>query len=326
MNKSTFGAGLLVALIPAWAQDIGRVISSTPVEQPVQTVRQVCSVPPSGNASAGQAQQCGNQTFTENRTVAWNVIYEHQGRAYSVQMPYNPGATVRLQLDNAPAGPGTVYASPVGNLPAGQAANPAEPVIVTTTSNFSQTDLGQALAASTAPGTQEALNQPGFGGVVPAEEQITYGTQPFGVWPYYTQAVWPYAGYVNGYYGAAVAAPYYGFPYGLGLGVALGAWGAWGGYGGYGGYYRPGYRPGYGYPGRPGYGPPGRPGYGHPGRPGYGGGPGHGVRPVPHAGQGYRGNGGGQSYRGNGGGAYRGGGGGGGGGGGNRGGGGGRGR
>ena len=75
MNKSTFGAGLLVALIPAWAQDIGRVISSTPVEQPVQTVRQVCSVPPSGNASAVQAQQCGNENYTGTRTYAWNVIY-----------------------------------------------------------------------------------------------------------------------------------------------------------------------------------------------------------------------------------------------------------
>jgi uncharacterized protein YcfJ len=57
------------------------------------------------NAEAGnyppQAQmvpQCTTQTSYENRTVAWNVTYEYAGRQYAVQMPYDPGPTVRLQV------------------------------------------------------------------------------------------------------------------------------------------------------------------------------------------------------------------------------------
>lgn len=50
-------------------------------------------------------QQCGTQTFYENRTVAYNVVYEYAGRQYSTQMPNDPGRFVRLSvtpLDSAP--------------------------------------------------------------------------------------------------------------------------------------------------------------------------------------------------------------------------------
>ena len=50
-------------------------------------------------------QQCGTQTFYENRTVAYNVVYEYAGRQYSTQMPSDPGRFVRLSvtpLDSAP--------------------------------------------------------------------------------------------------------------------------------------------------------------------------------------------------------------------------------
>ena len=63
----------------------------------------------SNNAMAAQAQsqmvpQCSTQTSYENRTVAWNVTYEYAGRQYNVQMPYDPGPTVRLQI--SPMGSG----------------------------------------------------------------------------------------------------------------------------------------------------------------------------------------------------------------------------
>ena len=51
-------------------------------------------------------QQCSTQNFYENRTVAYNVVYEYAGRQYSVQMPYDPGRFVRLSVTpviNAPA-------------------------------------------------------------------------------------------------------------------------------------------------------------------------------------------------------------------------------
>ena len=53
-------------------------------------------------------QQCGTQTFYENRTVAYNVVYEYAGRQYSTQMPNDPGRFVRLSvtpLDSAPPPP-----------------------------------------------------------------------------------------------------------------------------------------------------------------------------------------------------------------------------
>ena len=43
-------------------------------------------------------QQCTTQTFHENRTVAYNVTYEYAGQEHSVQLPYDPGATIRLEL------------------------------------------------------------------------------------------------------------------------------------------------------------------------------------------------------------------------------------
>lgn len=134
----------------AMAQEVGRVISSTPVVQQYPVARQVCNntqvlvqQPKSGGGAllgavaggaAGNAigdgggravatliglvggalvgdriegdsapqyqnvQQCGNQTFYENRTVAYNVVYEFAGKQYQVQMPNDPGPTVPLQV------------------------------------------------------------------------------------------------------------------------------------------------------------------------------------------------------------------------------------
>jgi uncharacterized protein YcfJ len=162
----------------ASAEEVGRVISSTPVVQQVPTQRQVCNTqpvavqPPSTGAGAviggivggllghtvgggfgraaatgvgvvagaavgdnlerrgdypqqAMAQQCGVQTSYENRTVGYNVQYEYAGKQYTVQMPYDPGPTIRVQVSPvsanetmppqgaetlADAGPAPVYA------------------------------------------------------------------------------------------------------------------------------------------------------------------------------------------------------------------------
>jgi uncharacterized protein YcfJ len=41
---------------------------------------------------------CGTETTYENRTVGYNVTYEYAGRQYTMQMPYDPGPTVQLQI------------------------------------------------------------------------------------------------------------------------------------------------------------------------------------------------------------------------------------
>jgi uncharacterized protein YcfJ len=147
----------------ASAEEVGRVISSTPVVQQVPVQRQVCNTQPVavqpqssgagaliggvvggllgntvgsglGRAAAtgvgvvagaavgdnvergGQyprqalAQQCGVQTSYENRTVAYNVQYEFGGKQYTVQMPYDPGPTIRLQV--SPVGANDTVAPP----------------------------------------------------------------------------------------------------------------------------------------------------------------------------------------------------------------------
>ena len=43
-------------------------------------------------------QTCSTQNFYENRTVAYNVTYEFAGKQYNVQLPQDPGPTVRLQI------------------------------------------------------------------------------------------------------------------------------------------------------------------------------------------------------------------------------------
>ncbi len=139
------------------AQDVGRVISSTPIVEQVGQPRNVCTTeqvsveqPKSGagalmgglaggamgNAIGGgsgkaaatmigimggailgdsiegqpmartqNVQRCATQTFYENRTVAYNVVYEFAGKQYSIQMPNNPGPTVQLQI--SPVGANT---------------------------------------------------------------------------------------------------------------------------------------------------------------------------------------------------------------------------
>jgi uncharacterized protein YcfJ len=161
----------------AQADEMGRVISSTPVIQQVAVPRQVCTNQPvavpqqksgagavmgalaggaMGNAvgdGGGRAaatilgivggallgdriegapgsqvqnvQQCSTQTFYENRTVAYNVVYEYAGKQYSVQMPNDPGQYVRLQITPV----GTSQALPEQAAPL--AAMPVQPAAQT---------------------------------------------------------------------------------------------------------------------------------------------------------------------------------------------------
>ena len=153
MKKAVLVSAMAIvglASFAAQAEEVGRVISSTPVVQQVPVQRQVCNPQPvavqqptsGGGAVLGaivggllghgvgggfgraaatgvgviagaavgdsierrdgtqiaSAQQCNMQTSYENRTVAYNVQYEYGGKTYSVQMPYDPGPTVRLNV------------------------------------------------------------------------------------------------------------------------------------------------------------------------------------------------------------------------------------
>ena len=151
MKKLFVLSAALAASGVSMAQDVGTVVSSTPVMQQVGVPRQVCTTeevaiqqPKSGagaviGAIAGgvlgsnmggqgagtvigaiggavvgdrlesdppaqvqNLQRCGVQTLYENRAVAYNVVYEFAGKQYAVQLPYDPGPNIELQI--TPAG------------------------------------------------------------------------------------------------------------------------------------------------------------------------------------------------------------------------------
>jgi len=163
--QNTLLASLVAVLASAsvQAQEVGKVISTTPIIQQVAVPRQVCNnqqvVTEGQKSGAGAAmgaiaggavgnqigngsgralatmagifggaimgdkiegggapevrnvQNCSQQMFYENRTMAYNVVYEFAGKQYTVQMPQDPGPTVRLQI--TPMAPAANY----GNVP-----------------------------------------------------------------------------------------------------------------------------------------------------------------------------------------------------------------
>jgi len=179
MKKLIFLSAALVACGVSLAQDVGRVISTTPIIQQVGQPRNVCTteqvfVQPQksgagallgaiaggamGNAIGGGAgtaaatviglmggaivgdsiegapmahvqnvQRCGVQTFYENRTVAYNVLYEYAGKQYSVQMPNDPGPTIQLSV--SPVG-FNVQAAPSNTPVYSQTVSPPPPTAI----------------------------------------------------------------------------------------------------------------------------------------------------------------------------------------------------
>jgi uncharacterized protein YcfJ len=72
-----------------------------------------------GQSEVRNVQNCTQQMFYENRTMAYNVVYEFAGKQYSVQMPTDPGPTVRLQVTPVapPPVPMNAGVPPVGSAP-----------------------------------------------------------------------------------------------------------------------------------------------------------------------------------------------------------------
>jgi hypothetical protein len=114
MNRFLLSTLLLATALPSMAEEVARVVSSTPVTQQVGVPRQACAT----SATPGVPPKCSVQTVYENRTV-YNVVYEYAGKQYSVQLPQDPGATLRLQITavDAPAQPAPMAAGSVAPAP-----------------------------------------------------------------------------------------------------------------------------------------------------------------------------------------------------------------
>ncbi|MDE2607797.1 MAG: hypothetical protein KGL68_17940 [Burkholderiales bacterium] len=141
--------------------------------------------------------QCTTQTTVENHIVAYDVTYEYRGQRYSARMPYDPGRTVQLQMQQTAsqavsAGDGSVPAQAADGSPAPMVTTPV-PVATTT--------------VQAAPTYVQAA--PTY---VQAPAPIVYA--PYPSYPAYPVYSYPYA-YPYPYY-----RPYY--PWGVSLGFVFG--------------------------------------------------------------------------------------------------------
>ena len=85
-------------------------------------------------AQVQNVQSCTTQSFYETRTTAYNVVYEYGGKQYTVQMPQDPGPTLRLQItpvgsNIAPGAPVPQVVNPVMISPEPQAV--VQPQVIT---------------------------------------------------------------------------------------------------------------------------------------------------------------------------------------------------
>ena len=211
MKKVLLVTGLAVASGFAVAQEVGKVLSSTPVTREVGVQQQQCG------PDAGPRDPCRSVTNFETRTIGYKVVYEYAGKQYTTQLAEDPGATVSLQITP------TVASRPATRPSVAPEAANTEPIyeerwdadrdrpyqVRRTTEGWdADRDRGYSETSSMEPRYVERV-------------YVAPGYYPPG--PYYYPS----------YYG------YYGAPYlpllGLSIGLSRGFRGH-GGYGGHGGY------------------------------------------------------------------------------------------
>lgn len=92
------------------------------------------------NNQVQNVQQCTTQTFYENHTSHYNVVYEYQGTQYNVQMTGDPGPYVRLQVTPV----GAITPSPEPD----QAFQPSQPQAYTQPAPVAQPVYVQPMVAA----------------------------------------------------------------------------------------------------------------------------------------------------------------------------------
>ena len=150
MKKTAIVTALVICALPAFAQEQGRVLSSTPIVQQVGIPQQVCGnetvysgsrntgagavmgaiaggaagnaigkghgrtaatalgviggavlgnqIEGSGQPQYQNVQRCTTETYYENRTVGYNVVYEYAGRQYTTRTQNDPGRWIPLSV------------------------------------------------------------------------------------------------------------------------------------------------------------------------------------------------------------------------------------
>ncbi len=208
MDKQFLAAAWLAALsATAVAQDMARVISSTGVTQQVGVPRQACAT----YATPGVPPQCSTQMVFESRTVAYNVVYEHAGKRYSVQLPQDPGPTMRV------AAGAVELPAPVAPVAVAPSAAPPRPAPAARITSVVPIGNDSGSASNAAAPSSVVIDDPGL----PGEARMAAQPYPPPVQVTYAYSGYPgYPGYVARY--APGYGSYYGSPYFWGPVVTLG--------------------------------------------------------------------------------------------------------
>jgi hypothetical protein len=91
----------------AQAQEVARVVSLTPNIRQVQTPKLVC------NFDIYKNQTCTNQLVTQNINEGFNVVYEYEGRLFTMFSAVDPGPYIQLnQSQPTYVAPATTYVQP----------------------------------------------------------------------------------------------------------------------------------------------------------------------------------------------------------------------
>jgi uncharacterized protein YcfJ len=128
VHQPNSGAGALAGAIAGGA--VGNSLGHGPGQAAATMLGAIAgaalgnNIESSTNTQVQDVQRCQMQTFYENATIGYNVVYEFAGKQYAVQMANDPGASIRLQVSpvgasaqapatvSADAGAQTVYLQP----------------------------------------------------------------------------------------------------------------------------------------------------------------------------------------------------------------------
>ena len=217
MKRLLLVSGLVMVSGFAAAQELGKVISSTPVTREVGVQQKQCA------PDASPRDPCRSVTNFETRTIGYKVVYEYAGKQYTTQLADDPGATVSLQITPA------VAARPVAGASTARGAagaTNAEPIYEERWD--ADRDRGYRVVRSTEGidadrdrvYTETVTTEPRY------IERVYVGPGYYAPRPYYDS-------YYPGYYGAPYL-PLLGLSIGLSRGFR--GYGGYYGHGGYGGH------------------------------------------------------------------------------------------
>lgn len=206
MSGLATAAGLMSGL--AAAQEVGKVISSTPITRQVTEPRTTCT-----NDADGR-QRCHTEKVTEQRATGYKVVYEYAGRQYTTQLDASPAPGATIDLEVTPTVRGALPAS--SRQPQPVYTRQPEPVYSTERTYATEPIYTEPVYTSQPQIVERVVREPVY-------VESVYVDRPYYPRPYY------YSGYYSPFYPLA----------GLALGFTVGHYsrpyyhGGWHGHGGH---------------------------------------------------------------------------------------------